>query len=190
MRYTCHGTCDYRWLKTDCSLLKVPGAPFTNIDLIFAWINEYMHSKVCEQITHQFPNFNGATINCTMEVITYSRLDYNWFMLVKGALVVCNASFAEKGGTNFVWVNLLRLYSWHTRRHGIIQYGLLDCISSSVHLMIHSYIPASFLTGMPFTPSTGTLYRAQTTHQQKLVYYHFLHIGHENRREYNRYLTS
>ena len=56
------------------------------LTLITAWISNHMSSKVWEEITHPFPNFNGATVevwewlsnfipNFTMDIITYPCYD-------------------------------------------------------------------------------------------------------------------
>ena len=41
-----------------------PEAPFTNMDqlLSLAWISDHMPSKVWDELTYPFPNFNGCTI--------------------------------------------------------------------------------------------------------------------------------
>ena len=36
-------------------------AHFTNIALIPTWMNNYIHYKMCAEISYPFPNFNGAT---------------------------------------------------------------------------------------------------------------------------------
>ena len=33
-----------------------------SLTLLPAWINNYLRSKVCDEITYPFPNFNGATV--------------------------------------------------------------------------------------------------------------------------------
>ena len=40
------------------------GAPFINMDLILipAWISNYIHYKVWDEITYPFPNFNSAAV--------------------------------------------------------------------------------------------------------------------------------
>ena len=40
------------------------GAPLTNIvlALIPAWISDYIHYKVWDEITYPFPNFNSGTV--------------------------------------------------------------------------------------------------------------------------------
>ena len=40
------------------------GAPFTNmvLTLIPAWISNYIHYKVWNEITYTFINFNGTTV--------------------------------------------------------------------------------------------------------------------------------
>ena len=61
------------------------------------WISNHMPSKVWDEITYPFPNFNGCTIkvgewisnfisNFIMDVVTYLSWDYSQFILVKGAL--------------------------------------------------------------------------------------------------------
>ena len=72
----CHG-----WFKW-------PGPPFTNMvsTLIPAWISNYTHYNVWDEITYPFLNFNGATVEVyewisnfiphfTMHVITYPCWD-------------------------------------------------------------------------------------------------------------------
>ena len=43
---------------------KGSGAPFTNIffTLIPAWISNYIHYNVWDEITYPFLNFNGASL--------------------------------------------------------------------------------------------------------------------------------
>ena len=40
-----------------------PGAPFTNYGLILAWISNYIHYIVCDEITYHFPNMAGLLKN-------------------------------------------------------------------------------------------------------------------------------
>ena len=40
----------------------LPGAPFTNMVQFSAWIGDCIHYNVSDEITYQFPYFNGATI--------------------------------------------------------------------------------------------------------------------------------
>ena len=64
------------------------GAHFTNMDklLIPAWVSNHMHSKVWNEITYPFLNFNGCTVEVLewisdfilhfiMDVITYPYWD-------------------------------------------------------------------------------------------------------------------
>ena len=49
--------------RPQCVNSLVPGAPFTNVlSLISAWISNYIHYEVWDEITDPFPNFNGATV--------------------------------------------------------------------------------------------------------------------------------
>ena len=43
---------------------KLAGAPFTKngLTLIPAWISKHIHSKLWDEITYPFLNFNGCTI--------------------------------------------------------------------------------------------------------------------------------
>ena len=52
------------------------------------WINDYIPSKMCDEITYQFPNLNGAAVDVselisnfiqylTVHVITYPCCDSN-----------------------------------------------------------------------------------------------------------------
>ena len=79
-----------------CFLLFTWG-PFCyhGLTLIPAWMTNYTHYKVWDEITYPFPNFNGCTVEVwewissliphfTVHVITYSCWDKSWTMLVKG----------------------------------------------------------------------------------------------------------
>ena len=62
------------------------------INLISAWISEYIHYKLWEEITYPFPNFNGCTVEVwewiwnflphfIMNVFTYLCWDYSQSMV-------------------------------------------------------------------------------------------------------------
>ena len=68
----------------------------TSLTLIPAWINNYIHYKVWDEITYPFLNFNGAIVDVwewisnfiphyTWHVITYPCWDQSESLLVKGA---------------------------------------------------------------------------------------------------------
>ena len=51
--------------KTDAQHILIwrrPVAPFTFLTLIPAWISNYIHYNVSDEITYPFLNFNGATV--------------------------------------------------------------------------------------------------------------------------------
>ena len=54
----------FDWSYCDpCHIPKLPGPLLlTWIDLIPAWISNYIHYKVWDEITYPFPNFNGCTV--------------------------------------------------------------------------------------------------------------------------------
>ena len=70
--------------------------------LIPAWIDNYVHYKMLDEITYPFPNFNGWTVevwecinnfipNFNGHVVTYPCGDYSYSMLVKWVPVVKGA---------------------------------------------------------------------------------------------------
>ena len=74
---------------------------YHGLTLIPVWSRNRMPSKVWDEITHLFPNFNGITIevwewmsNCIsrfiMDVIIYSCWDWSYSTLVKGAQITTN----------------------------------------------------------------------------------------------------
>ena len=77
-----------------------PGPPLlTWITLIPALISNHMPSKVCDEITYSFPNFNGCTVEVwkwisdfipdfIIYIITYPCCDWSNTMLVKGVPVI------------------------------------------------------------------------------------------------------
>ena len=54
------------WWQIELILKNYFGYPgsllLTQINLIPAWISKHISSKVCDEITYSFPNFNGATV--------------------------------------------------------------------------------------------------------------------------------
>ena len=85
---------------TPCLLILSPSlsvAIFTNMVLTLTptWRSNHVPSKVWDEITYTFLNFNGATVEVKqwisnfiphfiMDVITYPCCDLSWTMLVKG----------------------------------------------------------------------------------------------------------
>ena len=59
------------------------GPLLTWINLIQAWISNYSHYKVYDEITFPFPNFNGAKHNGTN---TYHNTDFKGRKVVKPPL--------------------------------------------------------------------------------------------------------
>ena len=90
-----------------------------------AWISDYIHYKVWDEITYSFPNFNSCTVEVwewisnftphfTGHVITY-LWDYSKSMLVKGA-----PGDIVQYGRQYVTslsIQLINVSEWDPRRH-------------------------------------------------------------------------
>ena len=77
-----------------------------NMEMLSAWISNYIHYKVWDEITYPFLNFNGCTIEVKewisnfishfiMDVITYPCWDWSYTMFVKGVPGVFVSSLAS-----------------------------------------------------------------------------------------------
>ena len=76
-----------------------------------AWIDNYIHYKMLDEVICPFPNFKGTTIDwslgrisdfiphCTGHVITYLCLDKNQSMLIKGAPGNGNMPYSHEIGS-------------------------------------------------------------------------------------------
>ena len=78
----CYSTCQ-------CNLMLhyIRGAPFTDMVYskfqrgLIAWIDDYIHHTVWDEITHPFPNFNGCTVE-VWEWISNFIPHFTWRMVV------------------------------------------------------------------------------------------------------------
>ena len=75
--------CSLSWYKFESSL-RTPLAPFTNVDLISAWINNYIHHKVWNKITYPFLNLNAATAHIYHSLCSSHRLRLKLIHFSKG----------------------------------------------------------------------------------------------------------
>ena len=68
--------------------------------MVYAWISKHVHSKVCDEITDPFSNFNGAVEvsewisnpipHFIMNVITYACWDLGWYYPYLPKILSCH----------------------------------------------------------------------------------------------------
>ena len=108
------------------------GAPFTGLTLIPVWIRNHMPSKVWDEITYPFPNFNGCAVDFwklisdfmpyfIMDAITYPCWDWSLSLFVKegpGAWSKC-VYCSQYGGNKLLTPRTLwsRPYQANRRTH-------------------------------------------------------------------------
>ena len=118
-----------------------PRVPFYSHGLILisipAWISKHMASKMWDEITSQFPNFNGFTVKAwerirniishiIMGVITYPCWDLSLSMLVNWA-PIANTSYTANPSANLKIHNLISMHlgGSQLRRHQIETFAAL-----------------------------------------------------------------
>ena len=109
--------------------------------LILIWINKYIYCyKVCDEITHPFPNVNYVTVevwecisnfipHLTMHVVNYPCCDWNWYLLVNGAteriIITCLGILSNITDIWFVQIHVIRfllmVVSAHHRWHTVVR---------------------------------------------------------------------
>ena len=114
------------------------------LTLTQAWIHNYIHYEVLDEITYPFLNFNGFIPHFIMDVITYSCWDYlshvskrgPWCSSTDKCYAICRLSDGNGCSHIHIIQYLCKLYPIK-HVHGSVVIWFMFTLSPWIHLIYH-----------------------------------------------------